>query len=197
MGVGVDRARVSPAPSGPNQWPPEGEWQPLPGLGPRLVPPFRVQPLRLPGVHGQRVAPSRVPELKPVLLASTVPSTPPFTPSRPSLGEGGQGGCAGRGQPAVEPLTPDALHVPQKSCTCHPGPPACPAPSPRSTPWRSCAPTSGRGPVPSPSASRSPPPSLPAQGAPPAWWAEIGREAPLQEAPKTEPLTLLPGVPLA
>lgn len=63
-----------------------------------------------------------------------------------------QGGCVGlRG--VLTSLVLSTLL--QKSCTCHPGPPASPAASARSTPWPSCAPIFGQGPMPMPVASRS------------------------------------------
>lgn len=84
----------------------------------------------------------------------------PFPPSR---------GLFRGTEPSVEALTSLVLFTPpQKSCTCRPGRRACPAASARSTPWPSCAPTSGRAPIPTPVASRSS--SLPA-------------EKPLQQAP--------------
>lgn len=188
-----------PVPSGPNQWPPEGDWQPLAQVSTSLPGAGTEAPTDGMAPWGTREEGG--PEQGSSAEATTVPSTPLFTPSRPPSGVGGLCRAWAASSGAADLLMLSTS--PQRSCTCHPGPPACPAPSARSTRWQSCAPTSGPGPVPSPSASRSPPPTLPAEGAPPGrrgnspGWAEIGREAPLQEAPKAEPLTLLPGVPLA
>lgn len=116
-------------------------------------------------------------------------------------------GCwTGRGEPSGEPLTFLKLFTPlppQKSCTCHPGLPACPAASVHSTPWLSCAPISGRGPTPTPLASRSSP-GPPAEGAPTtgsrsnsAGRAEIGREAPFRKPPGLSPSLFPQGFHLA
>ena len=89
------------------------------------------------------------------------PSLLPAVLLSPSL----LGGCALQGRAAAPSLTSLVLSAPlQKSCTWHRGPPACPAASARSIPWRSCAPISGQGPMPTPVASRSSP-SFPQQRA--------------------------------
>ena len=122
----------------------------------------------------------------PSLSSLFVPSLPPlYLPSR---------GLCRAGEAAAWPLTSLLLSAPpQKSCTCHPGPPACPAASARSTPWLSCAPISGQGPMPTPVASRSSP-SASQQRAPlqlhqsqAGWgnspgWADIGT-APFRKPP--------------
>lgn len=117
------------------------------------------------------------------------------------------GGCALQGRAAAQSLTSLVLSAPlQKSCTWHRGPPACPAASARSIPWRSCAPISGQGPMPTPVASRSSP-SFPQQRAllqlhqSLAWWGNPPGWAKIGSAPFRKPLwadvfTPNPGVPL-
>lgn len=130
--------------------------------------------------------------LKPILLVTTVAlmSLLIFPLCTPSLCSP-PGDCVGCGESAVDPLTSLVLFTTlQKSCTCHPGPPTCPAASARSTPWPSCAPIFGRGPMPTPLASRSPSPSPQRQSLQlpqsPAGWLGVGG------APFRKPLRLSP-----
>ena len=142
-----------------------------------------------------------------------------FAPSHPSrcfpLAEGGgvRGGrcgglciAGGRGA-AAQSLTSLVLSAPlQKSCTWHRGPPACPAPSARSIPWRSCAPIFGQGPMHTPVASRSTPsfsqqrallqlPQSLTYWGNPLGWAKIG-SAPLRKPLEAAVFTQSRGVPL-
>lgn len=168
--------------------------------------------------HTERVVRARVQTRKPELLVPTVPFMPfRFLPlcslpsfSLLSLGGGGRCGglciAGGRGA-AAQSLTSLVLSAPlQKSCTWHRGPLACPAPSARSIPWRSCAPIFGQGPMHTPVASRSTPsfsqqrallqlPQSLTYWGNPLGWAKIG-SAPLRKPLEAAVFTQSRGVPL-